>query len=223
MGPRRRTSGRRLSLSELSNDYRTVPLSFKAEGTSENARLEITSKGSEAFRVGTVSLMPADNVEGFRPEVLKVLKELDAPVYRWPGGNFVSGYDWKDGLGDPDRRPPRKNPAWLGIEHNDVGIHEFLDFCRLIGTDPYITVNSGQGSETLAAEEVEYVNGAAGHAHGQMARPERPSATVERQVLVDRQRNVWKLAARTYAAPGLREKAQPLRPGDAGQGPDRSS
>jgi alpha-N-arabinofuranosidase len=155
-----------ISLSELGNDYRSVPLSFKAEGTSENARLEIISKGNEAFRVGTVSIMPADNIEGFRPEVLKILKELDAPVYRWPGGNFVSGYDWKDGLGDPDRRPPRKNPAWLGIEHNDVGIHEFLDFCRLIGTDPYISVNSGQGSETLAAEEVEYVNGAADTAMG---------------------------------------------------------
>ncbi len=150
-----------LILSELGNDYRTVPISFMAEGTSENARLEITSSGSEAFRVGTVSIMPADNVEGFRPEVLKLLKELDSPVYRWPGGNFVSGYDWKDGIGDRDRRPPRKNPAWQGVEHNDVGIHEFLDFCRLIRTDPYISVNSGQGSETLAAEEVEYVNGGA--------------------------------------------------------------
>ena len=55
-----------------------------------------------------------------------VLKELDAPVYRWPGGNFVSGYDWKDGIGDRDRRPPRKNPAWSGIEANDFGIDEFL-------------------------------------------------------------------------------------------------
>jgi alpha-N-arabinofuranosidase len=82
-------------------------------------------------------------------------------VYRWPGGNFVSGYDWKDGIGDPDRRPPRKNPAWQGVEHNDVGIHEFLRFCELVGTEPYITVNSGQGNETLAAEEVEYANGAA--------------------------------------------------------------
>ena len=155
-----------LSLSELGNDYRTVPVSFEAEGTSENARLEITSKGSEAFRIGTVSIMPADNIEGFRPEVLKLLKELDSPVYRWPGGNFVSGYNWKDGLGDPDRRPPRKNPAWQGIEHNDVGIHEFLNFCRIIGTDPYISVNSGQGSETMAAEEVEYVNGAVDTAMG---------------------------------------------------------
>ena len=89
--------------------------------------------------------MPADNVDGFRPEVLALLRELDSPVYRWPGGNFVSGYDWRDGIGDRDRRPPRKNPAWTGVEHNDVGIHEYMDLMRLIGAEPYITVNSGLG------------------------------------------------------------------------------
>jgi len=149
-----------VSLEDIGDDYRTFPLSFTASASTDNARLEIWSSGGESFRVGTVSLMPADNIEGFRPEVLALLKELDSPVYRWPGGNFASGYNWKDGIGDPDRRPPRKNPAWLGIEHNDVGIHEFLALCRLINTEPYITVNSGQGSETMAAEEVEYVNGA---------------------------------------------------------------
>jgi len=158
---------RTIDLSGLEAGYRTAPLDFTADGSSENGRLEITSKGTESFRLGALSLMPADNVDGFRPEVLSVLKDLDAPVYRWPGGNFVSGYDWKDGLGDPDRRPPRKNPAWLGIEHNDVGLHEFLNFCRLIGTDPYISVNSGQGDEALAAQEVEYVNGGAGTPMGQ--------------------------------------------------------
>jgi len=157
-----------VAMAELRSDYRTIPLAFKAGGSSENARLEITSSGNESFRVGTVSLMPSDNIEGFRPDVLKLLKELDSPVYRWPGGNFVSGYNWKDGLGDPDRRPPRKNPAWLGVEHNDVGIHEFLRFCELLQTDPYISVNSGQGDERQAAEEVEYVNGPASTAMGKL-------------------------------------------------------
>jgi len=150
-----------VSIMDFRTDYKTFPLAFTAGESGENARLEIASRGIEAFRVGAVSLMPADNVEGFRPDVLAVLRELDAPIYRWPGGNFVSGYDWRDGIGDRDRRPPRKNPAWLGVEHNDVGIHEFMDFCRLVKTEPYITVNSGQGSETLAAEMVEYANGAA--------------------------------------------------------------
>lgn len=104
--------------------------------------------------------MPADNIEGFRRDVLQLLRELDAPVYRWPGGNFVSGYDWRDGVGERDTRPPRKNPAWKGVEHNDVGIHEFMALCRLIATKPYVAVNSGLGDAASAANQVEYVNGA---------------------------------------------------------------
>jgi alpha-L-arabinofuranosidase len=94
-----------------------------------------------------------------RPDTLQALKELDSPLYRWPGGNFVSGYDWRDGLGDADRRPPRKNPAWQGVEHNDFGLHEFLDFCGEVKAEPMIVVNTGFGDAHSAAQEVEYVNG----------------------------------------------------------------
>jgi alpha-N-arabinofuranosidase len=105
--------------------------------------------------------MPEDNVDGFRQDVLGLLKELKSPVYRWPGGNFVSGYDWKDGIGDPDKRPPRKNPAWRGVEANDVGIHEFMRFCELLDTEPFIAVNAGLGGMEEARQEVEYCNGSA--------------------------------------------------------------
>ena len=111
--------------------------------------------------VGTVSLMPADHVEGLRADTLALLKQLNAPVYRWPGGNFVSGYNWKDGIGDRDRRPPRKNPAWTGVEHNDFGLDEFMTFCRMLGTEPYIALNSGLGNVTSAVEELQYATGAA--------------------------------------------------------------
>ncbi|MGB8958352.1 MAG: alpha-L-arabinofuranosidase C-terminal domain-containing protein [Candidatus Aminicenantales bacterium] len=150
-----------LSLEAIGRDYKTFPFTFRAGASTENARLEIVSSGLGSFKVGTVSIMPADNIDGFRPEVLARLKELDAPVYRWPGGNFVSGYDWRDGIGDRDRRPPRKNPAWQGVEHNDVGIHEYMDLMRTIGAEPYITVNSGLGDVGMALEELEYANGAA--------------------------------------------------------------
>ncbi len=150
-----------MTVDRLGREFRTVPFAFRAGSTTENGRLEITSSGRGSFRIGTASIMPADNVEGFRPEVLALLRELDSPVYRWPGGNFVSGYDWRDGIGDRDRRPPRKNPAWTGVEHNDVGIHEYLDLMRLIGAEPYITVNSGLGDVGMALEELEYANGAA--------------------------------------------------------------
>jgi alpha-L-arabinofuranosidase len=144
----------------VGRDYKTYPFTLKAGAAAANARLEIASSGRGWFKVGTVSIMPADNVDGFRPEVLARLKELDAPVYRWPGGNFVSGYDWRDGIGDRDRRPPRKNPAWQGVEHNDVGIHEYMDLMRTIGAEPYVTVNSGLGDVRMALEELEYANGA---------------------------------------------------------------
>jgi alpha-N-arabinofuranosidase len=150
-----------ITIRSLAPAFSTVPLRLEAGATTDKARLEILGGGQGVFRVGAVSLMPADNIEGFRPDTLKLLRELDAPVYRWPGGNFVSGYNWRDGIGDRDRRPPRKNPAWQGIEHNDVGIHEFMALCRLIDAEPYIAVNSGLGDVAAAADEVEYVNGAA--------------------------------------------------------------
>ncbi|MDX9976124.1 MAG: hypothetical protein RBU21_24310 [FCB group bacterium] len=148
-----------IALPAVTADYVKTPLRFTAGGDTDDGRIEIAGEGP--FRVGAVSLMPADNVKGMRADTLALLKELDSPVYRWPGGNFVSGYDWRDGLGDPDRRPTRKNPAWQGIEPNDFGIDEFMVFCREIGTEAYITVNSGRGDVAMAIEELEYANGAA--------------------------------------------------------------
>ena len=147
-----------VTVDKLTRSYAKVPLQFTARGATDNGRLEIVGKGTGSFLVGTVSLMPADNINGWRADTVALLKELNAPVYRWPGGSFVSGYNWRDGVGDPDRRPPRENPAWKGIEHNDVGIHEFISLCREINAEPFILVNTGFAGAKLAAEEVEYVN-----------------------------------------------------------------
>jgi alpha-N-arabinofuranosidase len=149
-----------LTIDKINSEFTKVPLHFKAKAATKNARLRIVGKGKGTFKIGTVSLMPADNIDGMRADTLKLLKQLNSPVYRWPGGNFVSGYDWKDGIGDPNKRPPRKNPAWTGIEHNDFGVHEFIRFCREIDAEPYIAVNSGLGGVQSAAELVEYANGA---------------------------------------------------------------
>jgi len=156
-----RDARRTVRITKLRPRFTKFSLSFTARANSQDARLEIVSHGKGKFRVGAVSLMPADNIKGMRRDVLALLKELDAPIYRWPGGNFVSGYDWRDGTGDPDRRPTRKNPAWKGIEPNDFGMHEYIAFCREIGTEPLITVNTGFGDAHSAAAEVEYANGAA--------------------------------------------------------------
>ena len=157
-----------VTVAEIDSSYTTSPLAFTAGRSTDNARIEIVSKGSGHFLVGTVSLMPADNIRGWRADTVALLKQLNAPVYRWPGGNFVSGYNWRDGIGDPDKRPPRKNPAWKGIEHNDVGIHEFMDLCRMIDTEAFIAVNTGLGGVEEAAQEVEYVNGAATTRQGKL-------------------------------------------------------
>ncbi len=148
-----------ITIKNLSTTFETHPLRFTAGDDADNARLEITGSGRGAFAVGAVSLMPADNINGFRKDTLALLKELNSPIYRWPGGNFVSGYDWRDGLGDRDRRPTRTNPAWTGIETNDVGMHEFVELCRLLETEPLITVNTGFGDAYSAAAQVEYANG----------------------------------------------------------------
>ncbi len=144
---------------DVYSQYTKVPFMFTAGADSNNARLQITAAGTGTLTVGAVSIMPADNVAGCRRDTLALLKQLDAPVYRWPGGNFVSGYDWRDGLGDRDKRPTRTNPAWTGIETNDVGLDEFIHLCRLLNTEPMIAVNTGFGDAYSAAAEVEYANG----------------------------------------------------------------
>jgi len=138
--------------------YTRHAFAFTAGADTDRAMLEIGVRGGPCF-VGTASLMPENNVGGMRADTLDLLKQLDAPIYRWPGGNFVSGYDWRDGIGDRDRRPPRKNPAWTGVEHNDFGIDEFMTFCRELGAEPLVVVNSGLGGVDMAVEEVEYANG----------------------------------------------------------------
>jgi alpha-L-arabinofuranosidase len=148
-----------VTLKKISDAFKKYTFAFKAKANTDDGRLQITSAGTGAFTIGAVSLMPADNIKGFRRDTLALLKELDAPVYRWPGGNFVSDYDWRDGIGDMDKRPTRKNPAWTGIEPNDVGIHEFMTLCELIDTEPFIAMNTGLGTVEMAAEEVEYCNG----------------------------------------------------------------
>ena len=149
------------TIDKIGSVYTKIPFKFTAGADSDNGRLSIATAGKGTLKIGCVSLMPADNIEGFRKDTLGLLKELNAPVYRWPGGNFVSGYDWRDGLGDRDKRPTRTNPAWTGIETNDVGMNEFIHLCELIGTEPMIAVNTGFGDAYSAAAEVEYANGSA--------------------------------------------------------------
>jgi len=92
-----------VSLSQFKSGYTEYPLHFSAPITTTKARFEITANGRDEVRVGVLSLMPADNVEGFRAEVIHALKELNSGVYRFPGGNFVSAHEWRDAIAPPMR------------------------------------------------------------------------------------------------------------------------
>ena len=155
-------------VSEMGPEYHAAAFEFESPFSSDSAVLEIYSEGSGSFTIGTLSIMPADNIEGWRKDVVALMKELESPVYRWPGGNFVSGYNWRDGIGERDKRPPRKNPAWKGVEPNDVGIHEYMELMEILGAEAFIAVNTGLGTLEEVVQEVEYVNGPSDSEWGQI-------------------------------------------------------
>jgi alpha-L-arabinofuranosidase len=156
-----------VQLGKLDRHYKKITFTFKA-ANSGAAQFEITGTGSGSFHVGAVSLMPADNIDGFQPGAIAVLKSLHSGVYRFPGGNYVSAFEWRNAIGDPDKRPPIYDPVWRAVQPNDIGTDEFMTLCKLLGVEPYITVNAGLGDEWSAAEYVEYANGAVTTPMGKM-------------------------------------------------------
>ncbi|HPS14084.1 MAG TPA: alpha-N-arabinofuranosidase, partial [Prolixibacteraceae bacterium] len=113
----------------------------------------------EGIYVGKDSKIP--NIDGYRTDVVNAFKELKVPVLRWPGGCFADTYHWKDGIGAQKNRPSIVNVHWGNVtEDNSFGTHEFLNFCELIGTEPYLSINVGSGSIQEASEWVEYVTSA---------------------------------------------------------------
>jgi len=147
-----------ISLGKLGRNYKKFAFSFKAE-KSGPAQFEIVGTGSGSFHVGAVSLMPADNLDGWQPGAIAALRSLHSGVYRFPGGNFVSAFEWRDAIGDPDKRPPVWDPVWRALQPNDIGTDEFMTLCKLLGVEPYVTLNAGFGDEWSAAQLVEYANG----------------------------------------------------------------
>lgn len=157
-----------IPIGKLSSGYKTFHFRFTAPRSTDNARFRISGTGGGSLLIGAASLMPAANIDGFRPEVIGALKQLHTPVYRFPGGNFVSAYEWRDAIGDPDRRAPTYDPVWSAVQSNDVGTDEFVDMCRLLGAEPYISVNAGFGDAYSARDLVEYCNGSASTRMGRL-------------------------------------------------------
>jgi alpha-L-arabinofuranosidase len=101
---------------------------------------------------------PLSDADGYRKDVMDAARQLGVSILRWPGGNFASGYNWKDGIGPKDSRPVRAELAWHALESNRFGTDEFLRYAQRIGADPYICLNLGLGSIDDARHWVEYTN-----------------------------------------------------------------
>lgn len=167
-----------------SNDYTKLTYKIKSSFQSKKAKLFISCIEGKVT-IDSVSLNRSDNINGMRKDTLDLLKELNSPFYRWPGGNFVSGYDFYDGIGPRDLRPTKRNLNYTGLESsfatdeerlandlikigslgfygafdsNDFGIEEFLDMCKYINAEPNIVLNSGLGDVNQARDEIEFLN-----------------------------------------------------------------
>jgi alpha-L-arabinofuranosidase len=101
---------------------------------------------------------PIADAKGFRQDVMALVRELAPTIMRYPGGNFVSGYNWEDGVGPVGQRPKRLDYAWLSTEPNSFGTNEFIDWCRTAGIEPMLAVNLGTSGPKEAGHYIEYCN-----------------------------------------------------------------
>ncbi len=164
IGPGKTPLGIFAQVEGLSADWKkfTGRLEIPPDADKEAAyEFVILAEGPGQFILQRALLRPADHIQGADPDVIRFLKESRLPLLRWPGGNFVSTYQWEDGVGPLELRPTKPNYAWGGIEPNHFGTDEFVEFCRAVGCEPMICVNAGSGTPEEAARWIEYCNGPA--------------------------------------------------------------
>ncbi|MDN5346047.1 alpha-N-arabinofuranosidase [Petrotoga miotherma DSM 10691] len=101
---------------------------------------------------------PKADEKGFRKDVIDLVKELNVSIVRYPGGNFVSGYNWEDGVGPKEKRPKKLELAWRSLEPNEFGTNEFMEWCKLVNTEPMMSINLGTRGIDEARNFVEYCN-----------------------------------------------------------------
>ncbi|MBM3744284.1 MAG: hypothetical protein FJW34_00630, partial [Acidobacteria bacterium] len=131
----------------------------------EPADFVIACSNETRMLIDQALLWPADHVDFMDPDMIALARALKTPLLRF-GGNFTSGYHWRDGVGPLDKRVSMLNQAWGIPEYNHFGTDEFLRFCRLIGAEPQICLNLGSGTPEEAAEWVRYVSARWGNGSG---------------------------------------------------------
>ena len=146
-----------------------VPASLHCAGWStKTPRSKSPAPAAAPFHIGTVSLMSADNVQGFRPDTIALMHEVPVGLLASAGRQLPVRLELVRRRRRRDKRPPMFDYAWNAMQTNDVGMDEFMTLCKLIGIEPYISVNAGFGDCAFAAEEVEYMNGSATRALARM-------------------------------------------------------
>ena len=153
-----------LSLSTVSKSYEW---SFTASQTAL-VDLSINFNWQGELILSCISMMPADNIDGWRCDVIEKLKEVAPPVVRFPGGCFVSFYDWESSIGNRDSREPMPSYYWGGLEENDVGLDEFIRLSELVGFEPQICFNMMTSTPFKARQMVEYLNAPANTGMGRL-------------------------------------------------------
>ncbi|KEZ42293.1 hypothetical protein SAPIO_CDS6159 [Scedosporium apiospermum] len=150
------------SFTKIPDEERPV---ISVDATHTIARIEANTYGGFTEHMGRCIYggiydpgNPLSDENGFRTDVIKAMKDLNVPVVRYPGGNFVATYHWLDGVGPREKRPKRHDLAWAGVESNQFGTDEFLKWCEIVGTEPYFALNFGTGTLDEALAWVEYCN-----------------------------------------------------------------
>lgn len=128
-------------------------------GFTGRAILELSYEWKGNMCLSCCSLMPSDNIHGWRKDVVNLLKEMKVPVLRYPGGCYASFFDWRKYVGPRDLRPTSYSYYWGGFDDNDASIDEFLLLCDEVGCEPEICINMMTSTPFKAAEFVEYLNG----------------------------------------------------------------
>jgi len=148
-------------LPKVGKDWTKVSAKLISTGTTDRAVLEVEADGEGSLWADKLSLLPADHIDGWRRDVVEATKELHPPILRWGGSTIdPGGYKWKDGIGDRDKRTPFINTNWGRRDSNDVGVEEFIRYCRAVGSEPLVCVSFADGPQG-AGELVEYCNGSA--------------------------------------------------------------
>jgi alpha-N-arabinofuranosidase len=146
-------------LSSPTTRWEKCRATLKSKGTTDRAVFELRVEGDGNLWADKLSLMPENNKNGWRADVVQAIRDVKPALIRWGGSVCDPGqYRWKEGIGNRDFRTPFRNKVWGRIDSNDVGIDEFCQFCELVDAEPLVCISFADGAQS-AADLVEYCNG----------------------------------------------------------------